>query len=478
MKDVESSISIDDLIRSYPSVVCIQGLGFVGAAMAVAVANTQLPNGDYPYLVIGVELDNAEGSARASALREGRLPFQTTDRRLTEALKSAVDRGNILATCDPSVYSLADITIVDVHLDVDFDGPQPSADMEPFRSAIKTLSDRMPAGSLVIVETTVPPGTTKNLILPTVQASLRQRNLPEDSISIAHSYERVMPGPHHLASIIEYWRVYAGVNQEAASKCRTFFETVIDTENFPLQEMSNPTASETAKVLENTYRAVNIALMDEWGRFAESVGVDIFEIINAVRVRPTHVNLREPGLGVGGYCLTKDPLFPQVALNEFFNAEMVDFPFASLAVSVNNEMPKRTASEIRSLFEQDLSERNILVLGASYRPDVEDTRYSPTSLLVTELIASGASVEVHDPLATSWELEAVPIKEELSQPQNFDAVVFAVAHSLYLEMDLSSWLEGYSGWVVDANHVLTDDQRLAVKADLELGVYSIGRGYE
>ena len=103
------------------------------------------------------------------------------------------------------------------------------------------------------------------------------------------------------------------------------FEKVIDTENFPLRRLSSTTASETAKIVENTYRAVNIALIDEWGIFAENIGVDLHEVIEAVRARPTHSNIRQPGFGVGGYCLTKDPLFGQISNETFLKKKILSF---------------------------------------------------------------------------------------------------------------------------------------------------------
>jgi len=478
MKTFPSTADIALRAAEYESVVCVQGLGFVGAAMAIAVADAVTTNGSHPYLVVGVELDSPVGQGRAAGLMRGNLPFSSTDPRLQGALRSAISRGNFVTTCDPEVYSLANVTIVDVHLDVDFRSRPTTADLTGFREAIRTVADRMPPGGLILVETTVPPGTTLEVALPILRDALDRRGLARDSISLAHSYERVMPGPHHLDSIIDYWRVYSGVDLESAKKCRAFLETVINVDEFPLRELDSPTASETAKVLENTFRAVTIALMDEWGLFAESLGIDLFEVIDAIRMRPTHANMREPGLGVGGYCLTKDPLFPQVALNEFFPSKSVDFPITSLALSVNAQMPTATTARLRSLLDGRLEGRRILVLGASYRPDVDDTRYSPAESLVRELITQGVGVFVHDPLASAWSLSEVEISQDLPSPDGFDAVVFAVAHSFYAEMDVAGWTSGYPGWLLDANHVLTPNQRRSLLEHPDIRLFSVGRGFQ
>ena len=151
-------------------------------------------------------------------------------------------------------------------------------------------------------------------------------------------------------------------------------------------------ASETGKLLENTYRAVNIALIDEWSRFAEGIGIDLFEIVDAIRVRPTHSNMREPGFGVGGYCLTKDPLFAGVGARELFGLKNLSFDFARLAVETNEKMPLATLDRMREYFRGALSGKRGLLCGISYRSDVGDTRYSPAEIFAKAALREGGSV--------------------------------------------------------------------------------------
>src|SRR5439155_10539336 len=253
-------------------------------------------------------LPTPEGVAKVDAINSGRFPIATEDTNLGEALAVAHGRGNLIATTDPRIYSFASVALVDIPLDVtEIDG-QPTATLDGFRSAIRTLGQYMPADSLIVVETTVPPGATERVAAPELASALVLRNLPPDAVLLAHSYERVMPGAGYLDSIVNFWRAYAGVTPEAADACETFLSQVVNVDSYPLTRLTSPTASETAKVIENSYRATTIALMEEWGRFAEAVGIDLFEIIAAIRRRPTHSNIRRPGFGVGGYCLTKDPL--------------------------------------------------------------------------------------------------------------------------------------------------------------------------
>ena len=241
---------------------------------------------------------------------------------------------------------------MDIHLDVDASDDFAAVEFTPFRDAIRTLGAHMTpwalgacsmvrnnmlvktvvtgsvqrrnaersggrsAGgraALVILETTVPPGTCERVVAPELAAALQRRGLQRDAFLLAHSYERVMPGEDYLASITHFWRVYAGHTPEAADACERFLAQVINVDEYPLTRLASTTASEIAKVMENSYRATNIAFIEEWARFAEAVGVDLFGVINAIRVRPTHSNIRQPGFGVGGYCLTKDLLFPGIA---------------------------------------------------------------------------------------------------------------------------------------------------------------------
>ena len=150
----------------------------------------------------------------------------------------------------------------------------------------------------------MPPGTCEKIIKPIIKDEFNRRNLDYEKIYIAHSYERVMPGPNYIDSIQNFYRVYSGVNEKVLIMLK-IPETIISTEKFPLMSTN---ATEMAKVLENSFRAMNIAFIVEWSRFAEEAKVNLYEVINAIRMRPTHKNIMLPGIGVGGYCLTKDPV--------------------------------------------------------------------------------------------------------------------------------------------------------------------------
>jgi UDP-N-acetyl-D-glucosamine dehydrogenase len=472
-----------DLARTAPNgasrtelpVVCVQGLGFVGSAMAAAVADARDEQGHPCFSVVGVDLPTPDGRAKVDAISAGRLPVAANDAALAAALAAAVERGNLVATTDEAAYALASVTLVDLPLDVVLDDGRPTVRLDGFRAAIRTLGSAMPPGSLVIVETTVPPGTTEKVVAPELERALAARGLPADAIGIAYSYERVMPGASYLESIVAIPRSYAGHTPAAADACEAFLSQVIDVDAHPLSRLPSTTACELAKVLENSYRATTIAFMEEWGRFSEAVGVDLFDVVAAIRRRPTHSNMRRPGFGVGGYCLTKDPLLGAVAAAELHERPDLRFPFSSLAVSVNRAMPLVSLGKLEALLPHGLQGATIALMGVSYREDVADTRQSPSQAFVLEARTRGATVVCHDPLVRYWVELAIDVAADPPPLAGIDAVVFAIPHKAYRELDVERWLGDARPVVLDASDVLSHAQRSTLAA-LGCTVASIGRG--
>ena len=453
--------------------VCIQGVGFVGAAMSIAVSRASNDGKNPIYDVIAVDLPNEIGLERVNAINKGEFPFETSDKFLLDSIKKAHRQGNLHATTDPAVYSNADIVLVDVQFDISYLDDKPKIFIDEFRKSIQVIGKYVQPKTLIIVETTVPPGTCEKIVVPTLHNELIKREIEPFSVYVAHSYERVMPGRNYLKSITDNWRVFAGNNKEAGDLCERFLCNIVNVQDYPLTRLSSMLSSETAKVMENTYRATTIAFIDEWTKFAESVGIDLFEIIDAIKMRPTHSNIRYPGLGVGGYCLTKDPKFTPAASKELFDKDL-EFPFSSLAVRVNHEMPLHTVSRIKSLLNFSLKDQKILVCGVIYREDVGDTRYSPSEILVRELVNQGAKVSCHDPYLKFWKEMGITMQKEMPLAANFNAIIFAVQHQQYRELDLKSWVNSNT-IILDANSVFNSDQRKIVRekgARLE----SIGRG--
>ena len=277
--------------------------------------------------ITGIDLSTVAGQKRIDCINSGKFPFKTNDSKLLGELKKAVERCNLKATSDKDAYTMADVVVVNINCDLVKQNDQENIAIDPFAHSIREIAENVSEDTLVIIESTVPPGTCEKIVYPIFEDIFNKRKLNINKLYLAHSYERVMPGDEYFDSIINYWRVYAGINGESADRCEAFLSQVINTTDYPMTRLNSTIASETGKLLENSYRAVNIAFIEEWGRFAEEVGIDLYEVIDAIRMRPTHANMRQPGFGVGGYCLTKDPLFAKIAARDILNIKGHEFPF-------------------------------------------------------------------------------------------------------------------------------------------------------
>ena len=241
-----------------------------------------------------------------------------------------------------------------------------------------------------------------------------------------------MPGPNYIDSIQNFYRVYSGINNKSADRAEVFLKTIISTKEYPLTRLEGTNATEMAKVLENSYRAMNIAFMVEWSRFAEEANVDIFQVVNAIRMRPTHSNMMLPGIGVGGYCLTKDPLLASWSKKFLFNSD-TGLGQSEMGVKINDKMPQYAFEYLKNNINFNLSNKKILLLGVSYLNDVGDTRYSPVELFYNCLIHEKAIVYLHDPFISYWEEKEIVVENDLEKlmSETYDIIVISTGHSKY-----------------------------------------------
>jgi UDP-N-acetyl-D-glucosamine dehydrogenase len=457
--------------------VCIQGLGFVGAAMAAAVANAKNSKGEYYFDVKVIDLKTASSLKKINLANSGQFPMKTCDKKLKKVFKSCIKRGNLEASSNEKFYENADIIIVDIGIDIDFYSAVPKINFNNFKSAIQIIAKKMKSNALVIIETTVPPGTCEKIVLPIIVKEFKKKKIDFTKINLAHSYERVMPGKNYYDSIVNFWRVYSAINENSAKKCQKFLEKVINTSKYPLTRLNSTTASETAKLLENSYRAVNIAFIHEWTAFAELSGIDLFEIINAIKIRPTHKNIRFPGLGIGGYCLTKDPSFAPAVSKSLFGTDL-DFPFSKLSTKVSMEMPLYTFKRAKKMLGQ-FQNKKILLCGISYRQDIADTRYSPTQILYEKLLTTKAKVDLHDPMVTHWNEFSLDINASVfPSSETYDLVIFCVPHSFYCSLNLSNWIKNKKKTkVLDAFMVFKSNERIKyLKKGVQIEAIGVAKG--
>jgi UDP-N-acetyl-D-glucosamine dehydrogenase len=446
-----------------PAVV-VQGLGFVGAVMSLVCANALTEE----YAVIGVDLARKDTYWKIKSINEGVFPIIASDPKIEEFYQKAMTKGNLYATYDAYAYTKADVIIVDINLDVakksgfygELDGYD--VDLTPFNKAIEVIGDNCKEDVLILIETTVPPGTSQKIARPIIKECLEKRGLSTDKFRMGHSYERVMPGPDYIDSIQNFYRVYSGVDKASADATEKFLRTIISTEQYPLTRLGNTNATEMAKVLENSFRAMNIAFAVEWSRFAEEAEVNLYEVVRAIRMRPTHKNLMMPGIGVGGYCLTKDPLLASWSKQTLFNSEE-GLKQSEQGVRINDKMPLYAYQFMKRELElEDLIGKKALLLGVSYRSNVGDTRYSPVEPFYNYLLKDNCEVFLHDPYVRFWEEKEVDVAEqyEYAFEQPLDLVVITTGHTEYKNSEhlINLLLSKDSLFILDTVGLLSEDE--------------------
>ncbi|HAR96131.1 MAG TPA: GDP-mannose dehydrogenase, partial [Deltaproteobacteria bacterium] len=364
-------------------IVVVMGVGFVGVVMAAIVADTIDEQGRSGKFVIGVQRPSRRSYWKIPKLNEGISPVKAEDPEVDPMIRRCVlDKKTLVATFVNDVLQFADVVIVDVQLDYVKNElgnvKNGQVDMNALEESFDVIAHHIKPDCLVLIETTVAPGTTEQVAFPAMKRIFRQRGIQSDPL-LAHSYERVMPGRDYVASIRDFWRVCSGVNEEAKRRVVKFLNEVINTKKFPLTLLDRPIESETAKVVENSYRATILAFLHEWSIFAERNGVDLIKVIQAVKMRPTHSNMIFPGPGIGGYCLPKDGGLGVWANKHILGFEDETFHITPLAININDTRSLHAAQLVRDALRNmsvPVASAEILILGASYREDVGDTRYS------------------------------------------------------------------------------------------------------
>jgi nucleotide sugar dehydrogenase len=492
-------------------VVVVMGVGFVGAVMAGVVADATDESGHPRYFVIGMQRPSTRSFWKIPYLNRGVAPVEAEDPEVAPMIKRCVvEKKTLTATFSYEALSLADIIVVDVQCDYNKeklgDVQEGHADIAALEDSLKVIGDKIKPECLVLIETTVPPGTTEYIANPILKKAFQKRGLSDKEPLLAHSFERVMPGRNYVASIRDYWRVCSGINDIAKEKVIQFLSSVLNVETHPLTVLERPIESETCKIIENSYRATILAFLDEWSRFSERNGVDLVKVIDAIKVRPTHSNLIFPGPGIGGYCLPKDGGLGVWAYHTLMGFEEPIFKITPKAIDINDTRSLHVAELVRDALRnmgRIVAASKIALLGASYREDVGDTRYSGSELIVRKLTEMGGEVSVHDPYVKHWwELEKqgtypapghsmsrffrnqenlidTQVHSELKDAlQHADAVVFAVRHHPYLNLSPEEVVEMTGGptAIIDCFGMI-DDAKIRRYFELGCEVKGLGRGH-
>lgn len=493
-------------------VVVVMGVGFVGAVMAAIVADSVGPDGKPNKFVIGCQRPSSRSFWKIPLLNRGVSPVKAEDPQVDLLIgRCVLEKKTLTASYNSQVIDLADCVVIDVQCDFLKQelGNMKSGecDMAALEATLKTVGQHIRPECLTLIETTVAPGTTEFVAWPILKKAFASRGITTAPL-LAHSYERVMPGREYVASIRDFWRVCAGCDAPARARVEKFLREVLNTEKFPLTVMDRPIESETAKIVENSYRATILAYLHEWSLFAERNGVDLVKVVDAIKMRPTHSNMIFPGPGIGGYCLPKDGGLGYWAYKHILGFEDGDkvFRITPVAVDINDtralHVAELTRDALRNM-DRYIAASQVLIAGASYRQDVGDTRYSGSELVVRKLAEMGAEMRAHDPYVEQWwefteqdqyptsglswkrffrnqdELSELKIESDLAQAlQGVDALILAVPHDAYRNLtpdQVVAWA-GRPIAVIDCFGMLKDET-IARYFELGCEVKGLGRGH-
>ena len=506
---------LEDLANSHKSkgeeIVVVMGLGFVGAVMAGVVADSVDKGTGKPCkFVIGMQRPSTRSFWKIPLFNRGISPVKAEDPEVEPMIERCVNQKKTLtATYTYDALKLADVLVVDVQCDFlkqELGNLRSGrADISALEESFKIIGEKIRPECLVLIETTVPPGTTEYIAHPYVSKAFKKRGIREDPL-LSHSFERVMPGKDYVKSVRDFWRVCSGINEESRKRVVKFLSEVLNVDKYPLTVLDRPLESETCKIVENSYRATILAFLDEWSAFAETNGVDLIKVINAIKVRPTHSNMIFPGPGIGGYCLPKDGGLGLWAYKHLLGFDKDIFKITPSAIDINDTRALRAAQAARDALRnmgRIVAASQMSVLGVSYREDVGDTRYSGSEIIVRKLTEMGAEVKAHDPYVSHWwELEKQETypsagtswsrffrnQDHLSEfrmipdladaIKGADAVIFAVRHKDYLNLDADEVVKmiGAPAAIIDCFGIL-DDRKIERYFELGCEVKGLGRGH-
>ncbi len=492
-------------------IVVVMGVGFVGAVMAGVVADSVDAQGHPSKFVIGMQRPSTRSYWKIPYINRGIAPVEAEDPEVAPLIERCVkQKKTLIATYTFDALRLADVVIVDVQCDyfkeTFGDVRQGHADIAALEDSLKIIGEKISPECLVLIETTVPPGTTEYVAYPIVKKAFEKRGLTDTEPLLSHSFERVMPGRNYVASVRDFWRVCSGINERARKRVREFLSEILNVEQYPLTVLDRPIESETCKIVENSFRATLLAFLDEWSVFAERNGVDLIKVIEAIKVRPTHSNMIFPGPGIGGYCLPKDGGLGVWAYHTLMGFEDNVFKITPAAIDINDTRSLRVPQLVRDALRnmgKIVAASKVVLLGAAYREGVGDTRYSGSEIIVRKLAEMGAEIAVNDPYVKRWwelekqdtypgpnhsmsrffrnqdRLDEIQVESDLSQVLSFaDAVIFAVRHQEYLDLEPEAVVEmiGRPAAIIDCFGVL-DDKKIRRYFELGCEVKGLGRGH-
>ncbi len=406
--------SLSDRITYRTAKVAVVGMGYVGLPLALAFAKAG-------FVTIGVEID----AGRVEQLNAGRSYIEdVADAELLPHLQE----GRLRAAVDYAVVRDCDAVFICVPTPYSI---QRNPDLSYIVSATEGIAPYLRAGQLVVLQSTTYPGTTTEVVQPILER-VSGLSAAADDFYLAFSPERIDPGNKHW-SAYNTPKVVGGLTPNATAVAAALLRQM----GAPVHEVSSPSAAELTKLLENTFRAVNIALVNEMAQLAERMGIDVWEVIDAAKTKPFGFMPFSPGPGVGGHCIPIDPYYL------LWKAREYDFytRFIELAAETNETMPYHVVDLVTrglSVEGKSLHGARTLVLGVAFKPDIGDSRNTPAERIIELLLGRGAQVQYHDPFVPTFHvggnvfynnaltLESTPLIDEVLQAT--DVVVIVTGH--------------------------------------------------
>jgi len=416
-------------IETGEAVIGVLGLGYVGLPVACTFAEAE-------FEVVGLDLK----PDRIELINAGRSPIEGNEPGLADLLADVVATGRLRATTDYAALRGADVVTINVETPVDADH---KPRYEALRAACRALGQVLKEGALVIVESTISPGTMDRVVGPLLEEVTGRK--VNEGFFLGHCPERVMPGKL-LANLRNVSRVCGGSTPETAETMVALYHRIVRAELDP----ADCVTAELVKTAENAYRDVQIAFANEVALICEDVGADVWKVRELVNKSPGR-QMHKPGAGVGGHCIPKDPWLLAAGASERTPLRIIP-----AARAVNDGMPLHVADLVVEALREagrEIAGARVLVLGYAYLENSDDTRNSPSEALVARLCELGAEVAIHDPFVRDHQGSA------LARAQKSDALVVMTAHSHYQLLTLVDLVE------LMRTRVLVDGRRVFELAD-------------
>lgn len=448
--------------------VAVIGMGYVGIPIAALIADTDL------FQVTGIQRRSKRSGWKIDFINSGKCPIKNEPELPELIFRVVIDKKSFIVTDDVSILSDMDYILIDVQTPTDENHIPLYLSL---REVCDQIGQQISRGTTVIIESTCAPGTTDYIIKPIIEEVSGLEC--EKGFYLAFAYERVMVG-RLIFNILNYKRVIGGIGGKSAEKAAWLYKQVLKSEIIQTTALT----AELAKVVENTYRDVNVAFANEVALVAESLGVDIYDVRKLVNSLPfiegeanPHRNMHVPGAGTGGHCLPKDPWLLKYGLTQY-GKKIVHLNVIEASRYRNQYMPKHTIDLLTDCIQEtnrvNVKDLKISVLGVAFIQDSDDPRNTPTTDILKYLDEKKLHYLVHDPLVRQEEVDFAFSSNLDETLRESDAIVVVTAHQEYKNLDLK-----YIKSLMKANPIIVDGRTtFDPKKAIEMGFTfkSIGRG--